>query len=59
MIFNAIEALVCYGAKTGLIDNNEAIYTRNRLLDVLREDGFEVSEPMKGELHDILKVTRV
>ena len=56
MIFNAIEALVCYGAETGLIDNNEAIYTRNRLLDVLREDGFEVSEPMKGELHDILKV---
>ncbi len=31
-------------------------YTRNRLLDVLHEDGFEAAEPMKGTLPDILKV---
>ena len=56
MIFNAIEALVLYGIQTGLIDHNESVYTRNRLLDVLHEDGFEAAEPMKGTLPDILKV---
>ena len=56
MIFNAIEALVLYGIQTGLIDHNESVYTRNRLLDVLHEDGFEAAEPMNGALPDILKV---
>ena len=56
MIFNAIEALVLYGIQTGLIDHNESVYTRNRLLDVLHEDGFEAAEPMTGTLPDILKV---
>ncbi len=56
MIFNAIEALVLYGIQTGLIDHNESVYTRNRLLDVLHEDAFEAAEPMKGTLPDILKV---
>ena len=47
MIYQAIEALVDYSLKKGLIDDSETVYSRNRILDVLCEDGFEgaVFEP--------------
>lgn len=55
MIYNAIEALVKYAYDRGLIDESERIYSRNRLLDVLREDSFEAAEPMDAPLTELLK----
>ena len=48
MIFRLIDALAAYGAEKGLIGKNEVIYTKNRLLDVLREDGYEAGEELTG-----------
>ena len=48
MIFRLIDALAAYGVEKGLIGKNEVIYTRNRLLDVLREDGYEAGEELTG-----------
>lgn len=54
MIYQAIESLVAYGLENGLIDKSESIYTRNRLLAVLGEDGFEKDEPTKAPLTELL-----
>ncbi|MBQ3355610.1 MAG: UDP-glucose--hexose-1-phosphate uridylyltransferase [Oscillospiraceae bacterium] len=56
MIYNAIEALVQYAFDRGLIDESEIVYSRNRLLDVLREDGFAAAQPMDGALSELLKI---
>ncbi|MBR1731517.1 MAG: galactose-1-phosphate uridylyltransferase, partial [Ruminococcus sp.] len=61
MIYDAIESLLNYGLKTGLIDPSELIYSRNLLLNVMREDGYEQGNadenaPLRdilGELTDI------
>ena len=55
MIFKAIEALVAYAVDNGLIDKTEIIYSRNRLLDVMREDSFEASQPLDAPLPELLK----
>lgn len=57
MVYRAIESLVDYGIKTGLIGENERIYTRNRLLDVLGEEFYEEGEPLSDKtLPEILKI---
>ena len=56
MIYNAIEALVQYAFSRGLIDESERIYSRNRLLDVLQEDGFEAAEPLDAALPELLRI---
>ncbi len=43
-IFTAINALVGYGLTTGLVENEDAIYTQNRLLELFDLDGFESAE---------------
>ena len=43
-----IARLVDYGLKTGLIEEDEAIYSRNLLLDIYREEDYE--EPSMEEL---------
>ncbi|MBQ5545127.1 MAG: hypothetical protein IIU00_05565 [Clostridia bacterium] len=48
MISQAITDLVQYGIDAGLTDTSERIYTRNLLLDLLREDGFEETPPRPG-----------
>ncbi len=56
MIYKTIEALVGYALDKGLIDKNETIYSRNRLLDVMREDSFVPSQPAeKKDLPALLK----
>ena len=35
MIYEAIRDLVAYGERTGLLEREDTIYARNRLLDVL------------------------
>ncbi len=41
MIQKAISKLVCYGLATGLIENEDSIYTANRLLELLEIDSLE------------------
>ena len=56
-MFEYIESLLQYGLKTGLINEEEKVYSRNLILDLLREDGFEACEPIENvELAEILKV---
>ena len=38
MLFGKIKALVEYGVRTGLIEAEDTIYTRNRLLEALCEE---------------------
>ena len=38
MLYGKIEALVGYGIQTGLIEPDDAVYTRNRLLEAFCED---------------------
>ncbi len=46
MLFGKIKALVEYGVKNGLIEQDDAVYVRNRLLEAFREDEYadEVAE---------------
>ena len=41
MIYSSIKKLVAYGLETGLVPEEEEIYTTNMLLDVLKLDDFE------------------
>lgn len=40
-VYENINALVGYALTTGLIQEDDIVYTKNRLLEVLRLDGFE------------------
>ena len=57
MIYDAISRLVNYGLETGLIAEEDAIYARNQILEVMGMDEYE--EPAvdveTGELEDILR----
>lgn len=57
MISKAVKDLVSYGLKTGLLKEEDAVYARNQILDVLRIDEYE--EPGTAEretdLEEILK----
>ncbi len=56
MIYSAIESLVNYALERKLIDESERAYSRNRLLDALREDSFEAAEPLDAPLPELLKI---
>lgn len=43
-IYENINALVGYGLTTGLIEEDDVIYTQNRLLELFKLDGFESSQ---------------
>ena len=57
MVYEAIKKLVTYGMETGLISEEEKIYSTNLILDVLKLDDYE--EPgenyEKVELEPVLK----
>lgn len=44
MIYNAISGLIKYGLRNGLIKEDDVIYTRNLLLDLLKLDSYEEPE---------------
>ena len=49
MVYEAIRELVRYGLEKGLITEDDAIYARNQILEILKMDEYE--EPEKdGEL---------
>ncbi len=57
MIDRILDLLVGYGVKTGLIGENERIYTRNRLLEVLGEEYYEEGEALPEKpLPEILRI---
>ena len=41
MISKAVKDLVSYGLKTGLLKEEDAVYARNQILDVLRINEYE------------------
>ena len=47
-MFSHIESLLRYGIKTGLITEDEKVYSRNLILDLLREDSFEACAPKEN-----------
>ena len=57
MVYDAIKKLVTYGIETGLIAEEERIYSTNLILDVLKLDDYE--EPQENyegvELQPVLK----
>lgn len=57
MVYEAIKKLVTYGMETGLISEEEKIYSTNLILDVLKLDDYEESEENyeKVELEPVLK----
>lgn len=57
MIFKDIDRLVSYGLKTGLIEEEDRIYTTNRLLELLGLEDYEPTgaDAEVSELEDILK----
>lgn len=56
MVNSAIDRLVRYGIETGVTDPGEEIYTRNLLLEVMRESGYESSDGAGSTaLADILR----
>ena len=57
MIFKDIDRLVSYGLKTGLIEEEDRIYTVNRLLELLGLEDYEPTgaQAEVSELEDILK----
>ena len=59
MVYEAIEQLVHYGIEKQLISEEDAIYTRNRLLEILQLDGdndiYQITLPaFDGDLHKLL-----
>lgn len=57
MVYEAIKKLVTYGIETGLISDEEKIYSTNLILDVLKLDDYEEPEENyeKVELEPVLK----
>lgn len=57
MVYEAIKKLVTYGIETGLISEEEKIYSTNLILDVLKLDDYEEPEESyeKVELEPVLK----
>ena len=55
MIYSAIDELIGYGLEKGLITPDDERYTRNLILDIMREDGYVPSGvTARRELHEIL-----
>ena len=61
MVYEAIKKLVTYGMETGLISEEEKIYSTNLILDVLKLDDYEEPEGNyeKVELEKINKVCNI
>ena len=56
MIYDEIDALVQYGREKNLIGQEDKIWARNRILDILRLDGYEpAGDEPGGSLEAILK----
>lgn len=57
MVYEAIKKLVTYGIETGLISEEERIYSTNLILDVLKLDDYEESQEgyKNVELQPVLK----
>ncbi len=57
MVYETIKKLVTYGMETGLISEEEKIYSTNLILDVLKLDDYEEPEENyeKVELEPVLK----
>ena len=60
MLFGKIKALVEYGVRTGLIEAEDTIYTRNRLLEAFCEEDYadeEAEQKILEEYEETLRGT--
>ncbi len=48
MIYELIGGLIGYGLEKGLIEEDDTIYIRNRLMQALKVDAWEDREPVRG-----------
>jgi UDPglucose--hexose-1-phosphate uridylyltransferase len=55
MINSYINGLVSYAVKKGLIEEEDSVYSRNRILALLKLDDYKECEPKELELHELLK----
>lgn len=55
MIGAYLNALVRYGIDRELIEPEDAVYVKNRLLELLRLDGAETADELDAPLHEILQ----
>ncbi len=59
MIYTLIKKLVNYGLQTGLVPDEDAIYTTNRLLELFRLDGMEeVEESGEAAVEDLEEILK-
>ena len=49
MIYDEIGALVAYSLEKGLIEEADAVWARNRMLDILSLDAYEPAGEKPGE----------
>ncbi len=58
MVNTALHQLISYGIRSGLLSEEDRIYTQNRLLALLQKDSLEDADPTVGEmpLPKILKI---
>ena len=58
MVYDATKGLVEYGRKRGLLKEEDVIYARNQILEVLKLDEYEEPQgPVESDdLEQILKV---
>ena len=50
MLYENIEKLVAYGKTTGLLEESDAVYARNQLLELFGEKNFEEFIQMKMDM---------
>ena len=61
MINRLIDELICYGLNSQLVEEADAVYVKNRLLELFELDAYEASDfsgearPVNEILEDLMK----
>ncbi|WP_026693372.1 UDP-glucose--hexose-1-phosphate uridylyltransferase [Peribacillus kribbensis] len=53
-IYQNVQGLLEYGVQQGLLEREDLVYSRNRLMELLRLDDWRDCEGASGELHELL-----
>ena len=53
MIYQQINKMIYYGINTGLIDENDKIYVRNRLLALLKLDSYKEADSICENIDEL------
>ena len=58
MIYTLIKKLISYGVKTGLVSEEDIIYTTNRLLELFQLEGMEETEANDVQIEDLEEILK-